>query len=69
MAGNENSGRPGGNPEIAKHGFKKKGDEPLSKGLYLRLTPSMHQALKEKGRQTQDFIREAIADKLESEEE
>lgn len=65
MPGTLDSGRPGGNPDLVKHQFKAKGDEPLTQKLTLRLTESMMKYLKSLGKGYPDFVREAIAEKIE----
>ena len=63
--GSLNSGRPGGNPDLVKYQFKARGDEPLTQKLTLRLTESMMKYLKSLGKGYLDFVREAIAEKME----
>lgn len=59
------SGRPGGNPEFGKTiKIDAIGSEPLEKLLNIRLTPSMHEALRSLGDRRLEFVREAIAEKL-----
>lgn len=65
MAGTLSSGRPGGNPELEKHQFKAKGDEPLTEKISVRLTPSTKQFLESLGKDYPEFVREAIAEKIE----
>lgn len=65
MAGTLSSGRPGGNPELEKHQFKAKGDEPLSEKISVRLTASTKQFLESLGKDYPEFVREAIAEKIE----
>ena len=62
-------GRPGGNPEIAKYGFKQKydWDEPCSAKMTLRLPPSQYEKLKQLDN-WQEKVREAIASLLELEQ-
>ncbi|MEM7579096.1 MAG: hypothetical protein AAF316_04455 [Cyanobacteria bacterium P01_A01_bin.80] len=67
MPGTLNSGRPGGNPDLKKYQFKAKGDEPLNQKLTLRLTGSMMEFLKSLGKDYPNFVREAIAEKIERE--
>ena len=55
--------RPGGNPEIKKHGFKTDRAEPLLEKLQLRISASMKRQIQEK-ENWQEFVREAIAEKL-----
>ena len=59
-------GRPGGNPEIKKYGFKQQydWDEPCTAKLTLRLPPSQYAKLKEL-ENWQEKLREAIAELLE----
>ena len=65
MPGNKNSGRPGGNPNIKRHGFKSDRDEPLRSRLQLRVADSMKQQLDLQD-DWQEFVRQAIAEKLQS---
>lgn len=65
MAGTLSSGRPGGNPELEKHQFKAKGDEPLTEKISVRLTASTKQFLESLGKDYPEFVREAIAEKIE----
>ena len=46
--GSINSGRPGGNPDIAKYAFRQKYDwnEPCSEQVSFRIPPSMKLAIK-----------------------
>ncbi len=55
-------GRPGGNPDIAKYGFKQQyeWDEPCSAKISLRLPPSLSEELK-KLPEWQEKVRQAIA--------
>jgi hypothetical protein len=66
--GSQTSGRPGGNPEFGKT-IKRDaaGSEPLEKLLNIRLTPSMDKWLRSLGDRRLDFVREAIAEKMERE--
>jgi len=64
MAGTKTSGRPGGNPDIKKYGFKTDRPEPLKEKLQIRITASMKQKLSET-ENWQEFVREAIQEKLE----
>ena len=60
-------GRPGGNPDIAKYGFKQKYDwaEPCTEKMSLRMPPSMRQAIKNgEIEDWQEVARLAIADAL-----
>ncbi|MDJ0713898.1 MAG: hypothetical protein QNJ54_06730 [Prochloraceae cyanobacterium] len=68
MAGNKNSGRPGGNPDIKNYGFKTDRDEPLRASLHIRLTPSIKSKLKTK-ENWQERVRDAIAQIALEEEE
>ena len=45
MPGTHTSGRPGGNPDIKKYGFKTDRDEPLRERLQIRVPASMKQQL------------------------
>lgn len=65
MAGTRASGRPGGNPEIAKYGFTTDREEPLTEKIQLRVSMSMKQALDQIDGDRNEFIREAIAKALE----
>ncbi|AFY51348.1 hypothetical protein Nos7524_5658 (plasmid) [Nostoc sp. PCC 7524] len=65
MAGTLSSGRPGGNPELEKHQFQAKGDEPLTEKISVRLTSSTKQFLESLGKDYPEFVREAIAEKIE----
>jgi hypothetical protein len=47
MAGNENSGRPGGNPDIKKFSFKAKGKESNNARFNLWVSQRQSKALKE----------------------
>ena len=55
-------GRPGGNPNIAEYGFKKKysWDEPCTAKMGLRLPPSIYEELKTVP-EWQEKVRQAIA--------
>ena len=65
MAGNDRSGRPGGNPEFGtKYKFKTDREEPLKVKIGLRITESMFAQLDEL-EDKNEFIRSAIAEKLE----
>ncbi len=66
MPGTQSSGRPGGNPDIVKYSFTTNREEPLSEKITIRITSSMLEALKLVG-DYRDFIRIAIAEKLERE--
>jgi len=63
MAGNKNSGRPGGNPDIAKFHFKTDRNEPLRERLQIRVPASMKQQVQQQD-DWQEFVRQAIAEKL-----
>jgi hypothetical protein len=65
MPGTKTSGRPGGNPDIKKYGFKTERNEPLRERLQIRVPASMKQQLKQLD-DWQEFVRQAIAEKLES---
>ncbi|WP_180977077.1 hypothetical protein [Fischerella thermalis] len=67
MAGTLSSGRPGGNPELEKYQFKAKGNEPLTKLISLRVTDSTMEFLKTLGKDYPEFVRQAIAEKMERE--
>ncbi|MEM7715754.1 MAG: hypothetical protein AAF349_19635 [Cyanobacteria bacterium P01_A01_bin.68] len=61
-------GRPGGNPEIAKHGFKQKfeWDEPCSEIITIRVPSSMKAAIKAGViKNWQEMVRQAIAAEIE----
>jgi hypothetical protein len=58
--------RPGGNPDIAKHAFVAAGEESLSVQLQVRITESQNVRLKQIPK-WQEFVRNAIAEKLERE--
>jgi hypothetical protein len=60
MAGTKGSGRPGGNPDIAKYGFTTNRPEPLDKLLQVRIPASMHARLDAQSDKN-EFIRQAIA--------
>ncbi len=63
-------GRPGGNPEISKYGFKQQyhWDEPCTAKMTLRLPPSLYEKLK--GFENwQEFARVAIAKAIEESED
>ena len=63
MPGTHTSGRPGGNPDIKKYGFKTDRDEPLRERLQIRVPASMKQQLLTQ-ENWQEFVREAIAKAL-----
>ena len=64
MPGTKTSGRPGGNPDITKYGFKTDRSEPLRENLQLRISASMKEKLKSR-ENWQEFVREAITKALE----
>ena len=66
MPGNKNSGRPGGNPNLANYSFKQKGDEPLDVHVSLRITRTMKEKLN-KVDNWRELVRRAIAQALEEE--
>jgi hypothetical protein len=55
--------RPGGNPGLAAHQFKSDRPESLTARLQLRVTEAMKQQLEEIP-DWQEFVRQAIAEKL-----
>ncbi len=59
-------GRPGGNPDIVKYGFKQQyeWDEPCSASIALRLPSSLSKDLK-KIPDWQELVRQAIAEIVE----
>lgn len=65
MPGTKDSSRPGGNPELKKYCFTTDPDEPLRERLQIRVPASMKKELEAKDN-WQEFIRQAIAEKLES---
>jgi hypothetical protein len=65
MAGNKNSGRPGGNPDIVKFRYQTDRDEPLRERLQIRVPASMKQKVQQQD-DWQEFVRQAIAEKLQS---
>ena len=65
MPGTQSSGRPGGNPDIKKYGFKTDRAEPLRERVQIRIPTSMKKKLQEQ-ENWQEFVRQAIAEKLES---
>ena len=67
MPGTKSSGRPGGNPDIAKHGFKTDRKEALTAQMNVRVAPSMLAKVKKK-KNWNEFVRQAIAKALEEEE-
>ena len=52
MAGNQNSGRPGGNPDLKKgvkfdkYLYKVKGDKPLNKVVTLRMSDDLYASIR-----------------------
>ena len=65
MPGNQNSGRPGGNPDLKKYCFTTKREEPLRERLQVRIPASMKQKLMAQDN-WQELVRVAIAEKLAS---
>lgn len=65
MPGTKSSGRPGGNPDLKKYSFTTDRDEPLRERLQIRVPASMKQELEAKDN-WQEFVRQAIAEKLNS---
>lgn len=65
MPGTKASGRPGGNPDLKKYSFTTDRDEPLRERLQIRVPASMKQELEAKDN-WQEFVRQAIAEKLNS---
>lgn len=77
MPGTKDSGRPGGNPALKTAEFQQEHsyqiqdperEEAFTEQLQLRITPSMQAALKAMGKQKNQFVRDAIAEKLAQEE-
>jgi hypothetical protein len=66
MPGTKASGRPGGNPEIKKYGFKTNRDEPLRERVQIRVPASMKKKLQEK-ENWQELVRQALSQILETE--
>ena len=66
MPGTQSSGRPGGNPDIKKYGFKTDRDEPLRERVQIRIPTSMKKKLQEK-ENWQEFVRETLQKALEAE--
>jgi hypothetical protein len=66
MPGTKASGRPGGNPDIKKYGFKTDRDEPLKERVQIRVPASMKKKLLEKDN-WQEFVRQLINQALEAE--
>lgn len=65
MPGTKSSGRPGGNPELKNYGFKTNRAEPLREKIQLRVSSNMKKELSNQ-EDWQEFVRIAIAEKLES---
>jgi hypothetical protein len=65
MPGTKTSGRPGGNPDLQKYSFTTERDEPLRERLQIRVPASMKKELEAKDN-WQEFVRQAIAEKLNS---
>ncbi|MEN9871610.1 MAG: hypothetical protein RLZZ171_2602 [Cyanobacteriota bacterium] len=63
MPGTKTSGRPGGNPDIKKYGFKSDREEPLVESISIRISASMKSQLKQQEK-WREFVRQAIAEKL-----
>lgn len=63
MPGTQDSGRPGGNPDLEQFQFEQKYDwsEPCTAQFNVRLPPSLYQELK-KIEGYQELVRRAIAD-------
>lgn len=70
MAGNERSGRPGGNPDLEIFQFEKKydWDEPCIAKMTLKLPPSLFSEVK-KISGWQEKVRIAIADLVDKEKQ
>jgi hypothetical protein len=58
--------RPRGNPDLERHQFATDRDEPLEAKITIRITAQMEQQLKELPNY-REFVRTAIAEKLDSE--
>ena len=56
---------PKGNPNIVKYGFKTDRAEPLRERVQIRIPTSMKKQLQEQ-ENWQEFVRQAIAEKLKS---
>jgi hypothetical protein len=71
MPGTKSSGRPGGNPDIKKYGFKKPPgrDRAFTKVIPVAVTEEIKQELQEKlGKgKVSEFCREAIFEKMRAE--
>jgi hypothetical protein len=66
MSGTLNSGRPGGNPDFGtKYKIHAKGEEPLTEKISVRLPASIKKFLESLGKDYPEFVREAIAEKME----
>lgn len=63
MAGTKTSGRPGGNPDIAKYAFTTDRVHPLVARLQLRISEPMMEQIKEIP-DWQEWVRESIAMRL-----
>ena len=64
MPGTKSSGRPGGNPDIAKYGFKAPEDrEPYNQRVQVYVTPTVKKLLAEMDKPS-DFVRSAIEEHL-----
>lgn len=57
--------RPGGNPDLVAHQFNTTRDEPLTEKVTIRISESMFKEL-QKLENYREFIRQAIAEKLEN---
>lgn len=60
--------RLGGNPDLEKYQFTTKRDEALTEKFTLRVTPSMLQQLHSLQGNWREFVREAISDKLKTQQ-
>ncbi|MDJ0594413.1 MAG: hypothetical protein QNJ72_31300 [Pleurocapsa sp. MO_226.B13] len=58
--------RPGGNPNLYKHGFKTEREEPCSEQVNLRVPLSLKNKLKQK-KNWQEFVRQTLIKALDSE--
>ena len=65
MPGTKSSGRPGGNPDIKKYGFKTNRSESCTAQITVRIPPSLKAQLTQKDN-WQELVRQAIAEKLQS---
>ncbi len=69
MAGTKSSGRPGGNPEIKKYGFKTDRKHPLTESMSIKFDRPTKEALAAgKLPNWRDIAREAVAKALEEKE-